>query len=104
MSRKGWWSPDNAACEGFFGRLKTELFYPGIGRPQQLSNSLRSLIPASAGTTKNGSRSPLVLSVHRMNIPTNHRLRRAGGAMAGCFQLQGRSPQALTHTRPVEAA
>jgi putative transposase len=27
MSRKGC-SPDNAACEGFFGRLKTELFYP----------------------------------------------------------------------------
>lgn len=27
MSRKGS-SPDNAACEGFFGRLKTELFYP----------------------------------------------------------------------------
>jgi transposase InsO family protein len=27
MSRKGR-SPDNAACEGFFGRLKTELFYP----------------------------------------------------------------------------
>ncbi|CAI8854228.1 transposase [Pseudomonas chlororaphis] len=25
MSRKGC-SPDNAACEGFFGRLKTELF------------------------------------------------------------------------------
>jgi transposase InsO family protein len=23
-----WTSPDNAACEGFFGRLKTELFYP----------------------------------------------------------------------------
>lgn len=22
-------SPDNAACEGFFGRLKTEWFYPG---------------------------------------------------------------------------
>ena len=21
-------SPDNAACEGFLGRLKTELFYP----------------------------------------------------------------------------
>ena len=21
-------TPDNAACEGFFGRLKTELFYP----------------------------------------------------------------------------
>ncbi len=27
MSRKGC-SPENAACEGFFGRLKTELFYP----------------------------------------------------------------------------
>ena len=27
MSRKRC-SPDNAACEGFFGRLKTELFYP----------------------------------------------------------------------------
>lgn len=27
MSRKGC-SPDNAACEGVFGRLKTELFYP----------------------------------------------------------------------------
>ena len=27
MSRKSC-SPDNAACEGFFGRLKTELFYP----------------------------------------------------------------------------
>lgn len=26
MSRKGC-SPNNAACEGFFGRLKTELFY-----------------------------------------------------------------------------
>jgi len=28
MSRKAC-SPDNAACEGFFGRLKTEMFYPG---------------------------------------------------------------------------
>ena len=27
MSRKGC-SPDNSACEGFFGRLKNELFYP----------------------------------------------------------------------------
>lgn len=26
MSRKGC-SPDNAACQGFFGQLKTELFY-----------------------------------------------------------------------------
>ena len=28
MSRKGC-SPDNAACEGFFGRLETEWFYRG---------------------------------------------------------------------------
>ena len=28
MSRKACCSPDNAACEGFFGRLKNELFYP----------------------------------------------------------------------------
>lgn len=27
MSRKGY-SPDNAACEGFFDRLQSELFYP----------------------------------------------------------------------------
>ena len=27
MSREGS-SPDNAACEGFFSRLKNELFYP----------------------------------------------------------------------------
>jgi len=27
MSRKGY-APDNVACEGFFGCLKTELFYP----------------------------------------------------------------------------
>ena len=26
MSRKGY-SPDNAACEGFFSRLKTEMFF-----------------------------------------------------------------------------
>ena len=29
MSKKGC-SPDNSACEGFFGRLKNEMFY---GRP-----------------------------------------------------------------------
>lgn len=31
MSRKAC-SPDNTACEGFFGRLKTEMFYPGDWR------------------------------------------------------------------------
>ena len=28
MSKKGC-SPDNATCEGFFGRLKNEMFYVG---------------------------------------------------------------------------
>lgn len=31
MSRKGC-SPDNAACEGFFGRLKNEMYYVGTGQ------------------------------------------------------------------------
>ncbi len=57
MSRKGC-SPDNAACEGFFGRLKTELFSLGTGRTHQSTNSSQRLTPASAGITKNGSRSP----------------------------------------------
>lgn len=29
MSRKGC-SPDNSACEGFFGRLKNEMFYSNL--------------------------------------------------------------------------
>ena len=62
MSRKGC-SPDNAACEGFFGRLKTELFYPVIGRTSVLTNSSRLLTPTSAGTTKNASKYPLAHSV-----------------------------------------
>ena len=62
MSRKGC-SPDNSACEGFFGRLKTELFYPGTGRRQPSSNSSRSLTHTSTGITKSASRSPLAHSV-----------------------------------------
>ena len=62
MSRKGC-SPDNAACEAFFGRLKTELFYPGTGRPQPLSSSFRKLTLTSTGTTKSESRIPLTHSV-----------------------------------------
>jgi transposase InsO family protein/transposase-like protein len=40
MSRKGC-SPDNAACEGFFGRLKTELFYPGDWRATTLEQFIQ---------------------------------------------------------------
>ncbi|WP_137940502.1 IS3 family transposase [Chitinivorax sp. B] len=41
MSRKGC-SPDNAACEGFFGRLKTEWFYPGNWRTTSIEQFTQS--------------------------------------------------------------
>ena len=40
MSRKGC-SPDNAACEGFFGRLKSEMFY-GASR-QRVNSELKAM-------------------------------------------------------------
>jgi transposase InsO family protein len=45
MSRKGC-SPDNAACEGFFGRLKTELSCSilGSGAPRPLSSRILHLL------------------------------------------------------------
>ena len=42
MSRTGC-SPDNAACEGFFGRLKTELFYPGSWRSTTIEQFMAAL-------------------------------------------------------------
>jgi len=57
MSRKAC-SPDNAACEGFFGCLKNELFYPRIGWARPSSSSLKWSARTSAGTTRSGSRSP----------------------------------------------
>lgn len=42
MSRKGC-TPDNAACEGFFGRLKTELFYPGDWRETTIERFIAEL-------------------------------------------------------------
>lgn len=42
MSRKGC-SPDNAACEGFFGRLKTELFYPREWRSTTIEQFIQAL-------------------------------------------------------------
>ena len=60
MSRKGC-SPDNSACEGFFGRLKkTSCFTLETGRKPPLSNLFRSLIRIFIGTTKSESRHPLV--------------------------------------------
>ncbi|HGN3393160.1 IS3 family transposase [Pseudomonas aeruginosa] len=42
MSRKGC-SPDNAACEGFFGRLKTEMFYPRDWRATSIDQFTKAL-------------------------------------------------------------
>jgi len=42
MSRKAC-SPDNAACEGFFGRLKTEMFYPKDWRSTTIAQFIEEL-------------------------------------------------------------
>jgi transposase InsO family protein len=42
MSRKVC-SPDNAACEGFFGRLKTEMFYPRDWRSTTVAQFIEAL-------------------------------------------------------------
>jgi putative transposase len=42
MSRKAC-SPDNAACEGFFGRLKTEMFYPRDWRSSTIEHFIQAL-------------------------------------------------------------
>ena len=42
MSRKGY-SPDNAACAGFFDRLKNELFYPKDGMSTSIDRFIAEL-------------------------------------------------------------
>ena len=63
MSRKGR-SPDNAACESFFGRLKTAVLSSTVGshHDRTVDSRARSSPPLSTGTTKRESRSPLALS------------------------------------------
>ena len=50
MSRKGC-SPDNAACEGFFGRLKTECIMGVNGRASRQKSSCSKWMLASDGIT-----------------------------------------------------
>jgi transposase InsO family protein len=61
MSRKGC-SPDNAACEGFFGRLKTELFYPRDWKATTIEQFIQVVDSYIAGTTRSRSKYRLVLS------------------------------------------
>ena len=56
MSRKGY-SPDNAACEGFFGRLKIEMFFSRDWLSTTIEEFVAALTRTSAGTTTRGSRS-----------------------------------------------
>ena len=50
MSRKGC-SPDNAACEGFFGRLKTECIMGVNGRASRQKSSCSKWMLTSDGIT-----------------------------------------------------
>ncbi len=56
MSRKGC-SPDNAACEGFFGRLNIEMFFARDWISTTVEVFVAAVAPTSAGTTRRGSRS-----------------------------------------------
>ena len=56
MSAKGC-SPDNAACEGFFGRLKNEFSTAGTGAGSPWASSRRGSASTSSTTARGASRS-----------------------------------------------
>ncbi len=56
MSRKGC-SPDNAACKGFLGRLKTELFYPRNWQAATIEQFIQAVDAHIRWYNENGSRS-----------------------------------------------
>jgi hypothetical protein len=62
MSRKGC-SPDNAASEGFFGRLKTEMFCPRDWRATTVDEFIDALDSYIRWYNARGSRSRLALLV-----------------------------------------
>ena len=57
MSAKGC-SPDNAACEGFFGRLKNEMFYGVSGRAYPCGSLFPSSTVICTGITGSALSSP----------------------------------------------
>ena len=59
MSKKGC-SPDNSACEGFFGRLKNEMFYGRSWKDVTIEKFITILMNIYIGTRKRGLRSHLV--------------------------------------------
>ncbi len=58
MSRKGC-SPDKAACEGCFGRLKTELFYPSNWQSTSIELFIMALDFRVPAGTKKGPEGPV---------------------------------------------
>lgn len=58
MSKKGC-SPDNSACEGFFGRLKNEMFYGYSWTNVTIDQLIEQLNYISSGTLKNELSYPL---------------------------------------------
>ena len=62
ISSKGC-SPDNAACEGFFGWLKTELFYPRDWQMTTIEQFTAVVHAYIHWYTKGASKSPLAHSV-----------------------------------------
>jgi len=67
MSRKGC-SPDNAACEGFFGRLKTEMFFAR----DWLSTTIEDFV-AALDTYIRWYNEVRIKSSHGFRSPTEHR-------------------------------
>jgi transposase InsO family protein len=64
MSRKGF-SLDNAACEGFFGRLKTEMIFSRDCCPRPSKSLPRTWTSTLGGTTRFGARAHSRLAQHR---------------------------------------
>ncbi|TCK96567.1 integrase-like protein [Paraburkholderia sp. BL9I2N2] len=62
MSRKGC-SPDNAACYGFFGRLKMELFYPRDRQATTIDQFIEAVDCYIRWYNESGSKSRLAHSV-----------------------------------------
>jgi hypothetical protein len=52
----GAFSQRNGACEGFFGRLKTELFYPRDWKTITIEQFVAEVDADTAGTRRNASR------------------------------------------------
>jgi hypothetical protein len=103
MSRKGC-SPHNAACEGFFGRPKTELFYPRDWRATTIDQFIGTLdtyiqwYNATRIKVSLGSLSPLKYreSLRTAALPLQDFSRTPGGSDLGAIQQSERDSLELS--------